>query len=98
MPDELPSYLCLFSGHIRSSHLGRLSFVSSIFPRGSTSFLLSTFFYRSHLLWNLIPLDIREILCPNTFKFKLKQYFWSMESQHDQSDAEFELSFSNGIA
>ena len=50
-------------------------------------------------LTNLIPLDIKEILCPNInkFKFKMKQYFWSMEPHHDQLDAEFELSFFNGI-
>ena len=44
--EELPSYLCLFSGHthLRSSHLDRLSFVPSILPRGSTSFLLNKSF------------------------------------------------------
>ena len=36
----------------------------------------NTFFYRTHLLWNRLPLSIREISNPNLFKSKTIKYLW----------------------
>ena len=63
MPEELHSYLALFSGHtrLRSLHLDRLCSLPSILSRGPSNYLLEkSFFYRSHISWNSLPLHIRE--------------------------------------
>ena len=76
---KMPSYLSLFSGNsrLRSCHLDRLCFVSSVIPRGSSSHNLNkSFFYRSHILWNSLPLDIRETMESSIFKLRLKQHLW----------------------
>ena len=54
VPVKMPPYLSLFTGNrLRSSHLDSLCFVSSVFPRGSsTAALNKSFFYRTHNLWN----------------------------------------------
>ena len=81
VPVKIPVYLLLFSGHsrLRSSHLDRLSFVSSVLPRGSSSNTLNkSFFYRCHIMWNTLPLEIREITIPITLKFNLKQHLWKL--------------------
>ena len=100
IPEELPSYLALFSGHtrLRSSHLDRLCFMPSILSRGSSNYLLKkSFFYRSHLLWNSLPLDIKEILCPSKFKLKVKQFLWNMEIEEVQLDDDFDHTSSDCI-
>ncbi len=81
---KLPEYLTLFSGstRLRSTHLDHLCFVSSVQPRGTTASdsrrgLNNTFFYRTHLLWNRLPLSLRELEYPSIFKRKLVQYIWT---------------------
>ena len=79
LPIRLPCYLSLFSGNtrLRSSHLDRLCFVSSVLPRGNSTYNLNkSFFYRSHNKWNSVPLQLREIRESSKFKLKLKQYLW----------------------
>ena len=80
IPLDLPDYLSLFDGNsrLRSSHHDRLSFVCTLQPKGSsTSLLDKSFFYRTHSMWNHLPLDIREITCNSLFKDKVTKHFWS---------------------
>ncbi len=83
---SLPDYLSLFTGQtrLRSTHLDRLSFVSTLLPRGkSTSLLDKSFFFRVHSLWNDLPLEIREIGSPSIFKSKLTTHLWDSLKQAD---------------
>ena len=87
----MPSYLSLFDGNsrLRSCHLDRLSFVSSIVPSGqSTSTLNKSFFYRSHNLWNSLPLEIREISNSSEFKNNVRHYFWKIVANELETDLE----------
>ena len=95
VPVKIPEYLSLFSGQsrLRSSHLDRLSFVSSVLPRGSSSNTLNkSFFYRCHIMWNTLPLEIREIRIPITFKFNLWKLVWE-----DITNSDIDSSLSEGI-
>ncbi|KAL5270252.1 hypothetical protein ACHWQZ_G001104 [Mnemiopsis leidyi] len=79
VPISLPEYLQWFDGNsrLRNSHLDRLSLVSSYLPTGRGSRLFeNSFFYRTHSLWNRIPVDIRDIACTITFKARLKAHLW----------------------
>ena len=64
-------------------HLDKLSIVSSLIPRSSqasdrsNSPLSKSFFYRTHLLWNKLPFNIREIVSPSLFKSETIKYLWS---------------------
>ena len=86
---KLPNYLSHFTGtRLRSSHYDRLSIISSIIPRipqnlnteSSALGISKSFFYRAHLAWNKLPLDIREIGAPSKFKTSLLGYLWSKVS------------------
>ena len=98
---KLPAYMHFFQGgsRLRFTHLDHLSIISDIIPRGhitdSTSKrgFSSSYFYRSHLLWNRLPLIIREIIRPSVFKAKLIDYIWNEyifapfnDSEHSDSD------------
>ena len=92
MPVKLPSYLSFFSNNntrtLRSSHLDRLSLVSSVTPTITATYkkdsvegteckiFENTFFYRSHLAWNNLPLKTRETEIPTVFKSKLRKHLW----------------------
>ena len=84
---KLPSYLKPFSGsRLRSSHLDSKCFVSDILPRNfqsSQNFASSTlrnfgnsYFYRTHLTWNKLPLRTREITNTNEFKQEVLKHIW----------------------
>ena len=99
IPVKMPDYLTLFRGmtRLRSCHLDRLSYVSSVLPRGKNSNTLrKSFFYRGYLFWNEIPLEIREIRCQTTSKFRVKQHLWNLAFS-EFSNTEFDLSLANGI-
>ena len=99
MPVKLPDYLSLFNGltRLRSCHLSGLSYVSSVLPRGKNSKLLNkSLFYRGHLLRNDLPLEIREIRCQTTFKFRVKQHLWILAFS-EFSNTELDISLSDGI-
>ena len=55
-PIRMPDYLPLFNGLtcLRSCHLDRLCFVSSVLPKGKSSNILNiiSFFFRSHMMLN----------------------------------------------
>ncbi len=81
---KLPEYLEFFSGttRLRSSHLDHLSLMSTVQPRGNANSnsrqgLKNAFFYRAHLMWNRLPLSLREIIRPSIFKKKLLKFIWS---------------------
>ena len=79
IPTNLPYYLQWFDGNsrLRSSHLDSKSLVSTYLPTGRGSRLFeNSFFYRTHSLWNKIPINIREITCTTTFKTRLKAHMW----------------------
>jgi len=86
IPLKLPNYLTFFDGQsrLRSCHLDSLSLVSSTKPR-TNSFLTTTqnsslnksFFYRTHLLWNKLPYDLRAIDSFSKFKINLIKFLWS---------------------
>ena len=99
IPVKLPDYISLFDGvtRLRSCHLDRLSYVSSVLPRGKNCKILKkSLFYRGHLLWNELPLEIREIRCQTTFKFRVKQHLWTLASS-EFSNTELDISLSDGI-
>ena len=82
-PIKFPSYLHFYtSSSLRVSHLDVYSLVSDIIPNTTssqdrtTNAFANAFFYRSHVLWNSIPLSIRAINFPRRFKSELRAYFW----------------------
>ena len=90
---RMPDYLTLFGGNsrLRTCHLDRLSYVSAISPHSAyRSHFCKSFFYRTHLLWNTLPLEVREGSCPLSFKKKVTSHFWKellsteMEDSHDE--------------
>ena len=89
IPLSMPSYLKLFDGYtrLRSSHLDRLCYVSSLLPiENSTLLLNKSFFYRTHSLWNALPLDIREISLPSAFKELAIKHLWSNILSQENGD------------
>ena len=85
----MPPYLSLFTGNqLRSSHLDNLCFVPSVRPRGSsTATLNKSLFYRTHNLWNRLPLEIRQIKSQIEFKRELVVHFWELVSNDLGSDS-----------
>ena len=89
---NLPKYLKYYdpesSRRLRSCHLDHLSLVSSVTPQISYSYTQessggsqykifeNSFFYRTHLLWNRLPLGLRETDCPHKFKICVTKYLW----------------------
>ena len=91
IPLNLPPYLTLFNGEtrLRSTHLDNLCYISSIIPKTSSSSLLSkSFFYRTHSLWNSLPLEIRSLGSLTVFRSRLETYFWqnTLSSYDDGAD------------
>ena len=79
VPTRLPEYLKWFDGstRLRSTHLDHRSLVCTITPRRySFKTIEKSFFYRTHSLWNSIPLEIRDIGSPSLFKIRLESYLW----------------------
>ena len=84
VPITLPYYLSYYNGNsrLRSTHLDSLCLVSSITPRSglattrTTNPFSKSFFYRSHLLWNSLPFELREIQSTALFKSKILKHLW----------------------
>ena len=47
-------------------------------------------------MWNTLPLEIREIRIPITFKFNLKQHLWKLVWE-DITNSDIDSSLSKGI-
>ena len=81
---NFPPYLHFYSdkSRLRFCHLDSLSLVCDIIPRTvasqdrTTNAFANSYFYRTHLLWNKIPIEIRMIDSHNEFKTKLKAHMW----------------------
>ena len=74
---KLPSYLSKYVGtRLRSSHLDPMCYVSSVTPRSENNCFSKSFFYRSHLAWNRLPLDLRDTVNEPQFRTKLADYLW----------------------
>ena len=89
VPIKMPPYLSLFTGNqLRSSHLDNLCFVSSVLPSGSSTVTLNkSFFYRTHNLWNRLPLEIRQIVSSIEFRRELIIHFWELVRDEHDSDS-----------
>ena len=90
IPLDMPPYLKLFNGEtrLRSTHLDNLCFTSNIIPKSSSSSLLNkSFFYRTHCLWNSLPLEIRSLGSIALFRTSLETYLWkNILSGYDDGD------------
>ena len=83
---KFPSYLSYFQGsRLRNCHLDSLSICSSVQPKAPQNLeLLNTstgitksFFYRAHLIWNCLPLELRKIESESLFEKKIIDYLWT---------------------
>ena len=101
-PIKLPSYLTFYEGTtLRYSHFDHLSVLSNIIPSGqsnptSNRGFSNSYFYRTHLLWNRLPLSLREIIRPSEFKSKLIQFIWKefiVDPSSQESSSEDEMSY-----
>ena len=90
---KFPEYLTLFNGsRLRQCHWDNLSVCSNVQPRlpqnltsDNTNIGISkSFFYRAHLLWNNLPLTLRQIESPIKFKSKLIEYLWNQAYKNAQ--------------
>ena len=69
-----------FQRQTRHTNLSdRLKFKCSIIPRVDA--FADTFFHRTYLKWNDLPLQIREIEINYHFKTRLKQHFWMIAEE-----------------
>ena len=97
IPVSLPSYLTIFQGtsKLRRCHLDSFSVVSSIQPRfsqptnldsnrSSRNPLSRSFFYRTHILWNNLPLNLRQLDSPSSFKSSLTKHLWESVCDQEQ--------------
>ena len=61
---------------MRANQLDKLSLKCSI--KASSPAFKSSFFFRTHLLWNVLPLGIKEASTPSEFESKLKHHMWDV--------------------
>ena len=82
---KLPSYLSHFQGsRLRRCHLDHLSICSSVQPKipqnlellNTATGITKSFFYRAHILWNCLPLELRKIESESLFANELKDHLW----------------------
>ena len=66
---------------LRSQHLDDKSLVCDI-PTPSKAYKES-FIFRTHLLWNRLPLDIRSLDCPNKYREALDSHLWDIAMKPD---------------
>ena len=91
---KMPDYIKPFQrARLRNSHLDSKFYISSIqarytnrnFESVSQGNLSQSFFYRTHLLWNRLPIGLREIVRPSEFKKKLIDHLWNNDIKHEYS-------------
>ena len=97
IPLRLPAYLEFFDGNsrLRSCHLDTLCLVSTIHPKANAlaattknSALNKSFFYRTHLLWNKLPFEVRGANSLSIFRTKLLKILWDSIAMDEASDDE----------
>ncbi len=90
IPIDLPNYLTPFTGQsrLRSSHMDELSFVSNLISRTTnTTVLEKSFFYRTYMTWNSIPLEIRKLGSISLFRSKIEAHLWSLILRTDNGES-----------
>ena len=96
---KLADYIKPFQGtKLRKFHLDYKCYVSTIqpistsrnFDLASRCSLFNSFFYRSHLQWNKLPISLREIIRLNEFNIKLLDYIWKNSINEDEYDKSLE--------
>ena len=101
---KLPSYIESFRGNrLRASHMDSKCYVSTVMPRnlqnnhsGSVRGFSSSYFYRAHLLWNRLPLSVREIIRPSLYKEKILEFIWvEMVGSCDVFESDNEIDFAD---
>ena len=96
IPVDMPNYLTLFNGNsrLRSTHLDNLSFVCSLVTSTTGNQTLNkSFFFRTHLLWNMLPYNVRNSSSLSEFKHKLHKHF-RLLIVPEKSDSEYEEEWS----
>ena len=89
---KLPYYLSKYVGtRLRSSHLDSMCYVSSVLPRSENNCFSNSFFYRSHLAWNRLPLDLRDTVNQAQFRIKLAEYLWKEVGFSIRNGIEYEF-------
>ncbi len=95
----MPEYLSFYKGssRLRQCHFDSRSIISSILPKVSQHNMSSgsepndplsrSYFYRTHLLWNKLPFETREILSPSMFKSEVTKYLWKSILTEEHSDS-----------
>ena len=81
LPLNFPSYLIPFSGNsrLRSCHLDNLSIVCTLQPDSlNMNCLKKSFYFRTYLEWNALPLHLRQIDISSSFKNEIIKYFWKL--------------------
>ena len=82
---KLPSYLSHFQGSmLRTCHLDSLSICSNVQPKtpqnlevlNTSTGITKSFFYRAHILWNRLPIELRKIESESLFERKLIDHLW----------------------
>ena len=63
-------------GSIRNTRFGKLSLKCTI--EAKTPAFKNSFFFRTHILWNNIPVEIRESTVKGEFQSKLKHHLWDV--------------------
>ncbi|MCP4457899.1 MAG: hypothetical protein GY816_07735 [Cytophagales bacterium] len=91
IPIKLPNYLSFFSGNsrLRSSHLDSLSLIHNIATLSvAGTHLNKSFFFRTHTIWNDLPLEIRQISGTSAFKNELRKHLWKLviKEIHEDDD------------
>ncbi len=101
MPVSLPEYLSFYQGgsRLRRCHLDSYSIVSAIVPKSNqnssysgslNSPLSKSFFYRTHLLWNSLPLEVRQLESSISFKSEVTKHLWKSILDIDCSSSSLE--------
>ena len=98
IPLKLPSYLQFYEGNsrLRSCHLDSFCLVSSVSPKSNVisdsnknSPLYKSFYYRVHLEWNSLPLELRQISILTKFKSALINYLWKSTLAEISENADY---------
>ena len=98
---DIPDYLTLFDGYsrLRSSHNDDLSFVSSLIPsKSSTTNLEKSLFYRTHMLWNALPYELRDVGSISEFRCKLETHLWKTVLSNNRGGREDDLADTYSLA
>ena len=78
---NMPLQVNLYSSKYKTK-IHSMNFVSNVNLSGHTAALniggfSHSYFYRTHFMWNLLPLFLCKILPPSDFKTKLSHFIWS---------------------